>query len=98
VAVVIPECVIGLSIAIDNAGALLSFFLPLHRSPDQRRQAIGSCDQQPDGAAAIATDPIAAAPNINLHCCHVRQDDLAETNVTCVSSPARDSAAWEVNE
>src|SRR5262245_8841027 len=35
VAVVIPEYAIGAFIAVDNAGALLSFFLPSHCSPDR---------------------------------------------------------------
>jgi hypothetical protein len=34
----------------------------LQRSPDQRQQAIGSCDQM--SAAAIASDSIATAPRI----------------------------------
>jgi hypothetical protein len=36
----------------------------LHRSPDQRQQAIGSCDQQPEERGSHCRDPIATAPSI----------------------------------
>jgi hypothetical protein len=63
-AVLIPDCAVGLSVAVDNAGALLSFFLPctLHQINGSTRSGRAISTQM--SAAPIASDPIAIAPSI----------------------------------
>jgi hypothetical protein len=68
----------------------LSFFPRVHRSPDQRQQAIGSRDHQPDERGSHCQRSHRHRAEHHLHCRYPRQDDLEGTNVTCVSSPTPD--------
>ena len=63
VAVVIPECAIGVSVAVDNLSpSPFSFHCTVHQINDSRRSGRATSSQM--SAAAIASDPIATAPSV----------------------------------